>query len=59
MLIVVYHMLEYFTMKINAFLYHYMECMNVEKKKGEIIESHVTFPSGDIVVLVNSARKSL
>lgn len=58
MLIVVYHMLENFTMKINGFLYHYMECMNVEKK-GEIIESHGTFPSGDIVVLANSARKSL
>lgn len=30
-----------------------------KKKKGEIIESHGTFPSGDIVVLANSARKSL
>lgn len=30
--IVVYHMLENFKMKINAFLSHYMECMNVEKK---------------------------
>lgn len=59
MLIVVYHMLENFTMKINGFLYHYMECMNVEKKKGEIIESHGTFLSGDLVVLVNNARKSL
>lgn len=59
MLIVVYHMLENFTMKINGFLYHYMECMNVEKKNSEIIESHGTFPSGDIVVLANSARKSL
>lgn len=52
-------MLENFTMKINGFLYHYMECMNVEKKKGEIIESHGTFLSGDLVVLVNNARKSL
>lgn len=51
-------MLENFTMKINGFLYHYMECMNVEKK-SEIIESHGTFPSGDFVVLVNNARKSL
>lgn len=59
MLIVVYHMLENFTMKINGFLYHYMECMNVEKKKCEIIESHGTFPSGDLVVLVNNVRKSL
>lgn len=32
MLIVVYHMLENFTIKINAFLYHYKECMNVQKK---------------------------
>lgn len=52
-------MLENFTMKINGFLYHYMECMNVEKKKGEIIESHGTFLSGDLVVLVNNVRKSL
>lgn len=29
------------------------------KKKGEIIESHGTFPSGNFVVLVNNARKSL
>lgn len=52
-------MLENFTMKINGFLYHYMECMNVEKKRCEIIESHGTFPSGDLVVLVNNVRKSL
>lgn len=29
------------------------------KKNSEIIESHGTFPSGDIVVLANSAKKSL
>lgn len=47
-------MLENFKMKINAFLSHYMECMNVEKK-----ESHGTFLSGDFVVPVNSVWKYL
>lgn len=31
-------MLENFTMKINGFLYHYMECMNVEKKNSKIVK---------------------
>lgn len=59
MLIVVYYMFENFIMKINGFFYYYMECMNVEKKRCEIIESYGIFLFGDFVVFVNNVRKSL
>lgn len=36
-------MLENFTMKINGFLYHYMECMNVEKKKVKLLKVMALF----------------
>lgn len=36
-------MLENFTMKINGFLYHYMECMNVEKKIVKLLKVMALF----------------